>query len=123
MFHPDEIGREQAKQLSSIAFPVSMIYPILLIYGRFLLSCFGQLENRRGFIPLGMTNEGSFLSHLRIKGSGADGIYRMVMKLAILAEADSGPALLLAFSLCWFNYSLCWKSLNTVNRLSIDAAH
>lgn len=33
---------------------------------------------------LGMTNEGSFLSHLRIKGSGADGIYRMVMKLAIL---------------------------------------
>ena len=30
-----------------------------------------------------MTNEGSFLSHLRIKGSGADGIYRMVMKLAI----------------------------------------
>lgn len=32
-----------------------------------------------------MTNEGSFLSHLRIKGSGADGIYRMVMKLAILS--------------------------------------
>lgn len=32
-----------------------------------------------------MTNEGSFLSHLHIKGSGADGIYRMVMKLAILS--------------------------------------
>lgn len=32
-----------------------------------------------------MTNEGSFLSHLRIKGSGADGISRMVMKLAILS--------------------------------------
>lgn len=32
-----------------------------------------------------MTNEGRFLSHLRIKGSGADGIYRMVMKLAILS--------------------------------------
>lgn len=32
-----------------------------------------------------MTNEGSFFSNLRIKGSGADGIYRMVMKLAILS--------------------------------------
>ena len=32
-----------------------------------------------------MTNEGSFLSQVRIKGSRADGIYRMVMKLAILS--------------------------------------
>lgn len=51
--------------------------------GRFLRISFGQLEIRRFFI-LGMTNEGSFLSHLRIRRSGADGISRMVMKLAIL---------------------------------------
>jgi len=29
--------------------------------------------------------EAFYLSHLRIKGSGTDGIYRMVMKLAILS--------------------------------------
>ena len=50
----------------------------------FLLISFRQMEIRRFFL-LGMTNEGSFLSHLRIKGSRADGIYRMVMKLAILS--------------------------------------
>lgn len=52
--------------------------------GRFLRISFEQLEIRR-FLILGMTNEGSFLSHLRIRGSGADGISRMVMKLAILS--------------------------------------
>ncbi|KAK4838094.1 hypothetical protein QYF36_022471 [Acer negundo] len=50
--------------------------------GRFLLRSFGQLEIRRFFL-LGMTNKGSFLSHLRIKGSGADGIYRRAPPVAV----------------------------------------
>jgi len=40
-----------------------------------------QTDGNKEILSSWMTNEGSFLSHLRIKGGRADGIYRMVMSL------------------------------------------